>query len=84
MNESKVVSSPRHLTSKNVHVKLHGRFEIANAKNDMVEALSIKWDHVLWSSDEAAKSSMTQSHQAYSRPIVFPKMPCIGRAVAQT
>jgi hypothetical protein len=47
MDESEVVSSPCHLASEDVHVKMHGHFEIANPKNEMVEALRLKWDHVM-------------------------------------
>jgi hypothetical protein len=84
MNESEVVSSPRHLASKDVHVEIHGRFEIANPKNEMVEALSLKWDHVMWPSQEAAKSWMKQGYQACLPLSTFPRMPLIGRALKRT
>jgi hypothetical protein len=81
MNESEIVSSPCHLASEDVHVKINGRFEIANPKNEMVEALSLKWDHVMWPSQEAAKSWMRQRYQAYLPLATFPRMPLIGRAL---
>jgi hypothetical protein len=84
MNESEIVSSPCHLASKDVHVKIHGRFEIENPKNEMVEALSFKWDHVMWPSHEATKSRMRQRYQAYLPLTTFPRMQLIGLALKRT
>lgn len=67
MNESEVVSSPCHLASKDVHVKIHGRFEIANPKNEMVDALSLKWDHMMWPS-RAAGPARSLERLTYAPP----------------
>jgi hypothetical protein len=59
VNESEVVSSLCHPAPEDVHVKIHGRFGIANPKNEMIEALSFEWDHLTRPSHEARDTKLT-------------------------